>query len=91
MTTLLNGLLGRALVALLATAGGSLVPRGSTDTLQRSRDPVDPSRRIRWLPPLVSVLYGSVAGGLLVVLELTVLRLLVVPPTLAAALGGAVG
>jgi hypothetical protein len=91
MTTLVNGLLGGALAALLATAGASLVPRAATEGSQNTRGRTDPSRRIRWLPPLVGVLYGSTAGGLLVVLELSVLGLLAVPPTLAATLRVAVG
>jgi len=91
MTTLVNGLLGGALAALLATAGASLVPSAPSDASPNPRGRTEPSRSSHWLPPLVGVLYGSTAGGLLVALERSVLGLLAVPPTLEAALGVAVG
>ncbi|SFG62864.1 hypothetical protein SAMN04488063_2640 [Halopelagius inordinatus] len=79
MTTSLNGLVGGAVVGVLATLAAHAVGgREATETASR------------WRAYLVPVAYGSAAGGLLVALELFVLGILAVPPSRGEALTVAV-
>lgn len=86
MSTVLNGLLGGFAAGVVATvavwsANGKLSP--VREIASRLGDAAAPSR---WLVAAVTVLYGTAAGGLFLLLELHVLGLLAVPPTLAGAL-----
>lgn len=72
MTTIINGLLGGAVVALVATLAARLVGGGGKSAS-------------RWRSYLSAVVYGSAAGGALVALELFVLGVLAVPPSISEA------
>lgn len=88
MTTLLNGLLGGLLVGVVAALVARLVgdaPAAMSRLVGTARGGDAP--RSPWVGLLLSVLYGSVAGGVLVALELYVLGVLAVPPTAAEAFG----
>jgi hypothetical protein len=88
MTTLLNGVLGGLLIGLLAGFVMRIFDRDSLGILERVIG-ANPAMS-RWLKLAIQGLYGSIAGGLLLVLELSVLGLLAVPPSLSEALGVAV-
>lgn len=79
MTTVLNGLLGGLLAGLIASLLVTLVPvdREAVSTAG-AESAVSRIRRV-----FVGTGYGSVAGGVFVSLELSVLNLLSVPPSLA--------
>lgn len=88
MTTILNGLLGGAIVGVVATLAAKLArgeqrakPVGSTGT---------ESTASRWRTSVPPVAYGSAAGCVLVALELFVLDALAVPPSLGEAFAVAV-
>ena len=88
MTTLLNGLLGGLLVGVVAALVARLVgdsPAAMSRLAGAARGGDAPHSP--WVGLLLSVLYGSVAGGVLVALELHVLGVLAVPPTAAEAFG----
>lgn len=80
MTTILNGLLGGAVVGVLATVAAYLSNRREAaetgDSGGRNTSPT-----ARTVAYLLLVVYGSVVGGILVALELFVLDVLSVPPT----------
>jgi hypothetical protein len=87
MTTVLNGLLGGGIVALLATVATRFV--GERGVLGGEIPGVDGGDRLAsspWASTLLLLIYGSVLGGALVALELYVLGMLGVPPTLVEAL-----
>lgn len=84
MTTVLNGLVGGALVAVVATFAVHLVD----PTRARAATETPTADRVRAF--LVPVLYGSAAGGVLIALELLVLDHLAVPPTVGEAFSVAV-
>ena len=85
MTTIVNGLLGGAIVGVVATLAAHLTSgkRGAKATGTEST-------ASRWSAYLSSVAYGSAAGGVLVALDLFVLGVLAVPPSLGEALTVAV-
>lgn len=86
MTTILNGLLGGLLAALVGAAAARAVSGRLGDTSE-------PSGRVPtagWLRVSLRALYGGVAGGTLVALDLFVFGTLGVPPTAAEAFGAAV-
>jgi hypothetical protein len=86
MTTLLNGVLGGAIVGGFAAAVTAIVAKragtgdGSKGTPERSR-----AGAIGWKRGILLVGYGSALGGGLLALELFVLGVLGVPPTLGEA------
>lgn len=86
MTTILNGVLGGLLVGLVATVvtrivGGESATAGGGDARGATSRVSDVAGH---------VLYGGLAGGLLVALELYVLRVLAVPPAVGRTLAVAV-
>lgn len=82
MTTILNGVLGGLLVGLVATAVTRIV--GGESTTAGGGDSRGATSRV---PDLAGrVLYGGLAGGLLVALELYVLHALAVPPAVGRTL-----
>lgn len=91
MTTILNGLLGGLLTGLVAGVVTQLVtddPSATAEALKgRLGNRVATSR---WGEFAVQLSYGGLAGGVLVALELYVLGMLAVPPTIGEALGIAV-
>lgn len=91
MTTILNGLLGGFVIGVVAVIVTRLVANEppATGAVLESVLGVDASssRLVEFLIPLV---YGTLAGGTLVALELFVLGILAVPPTTVEALGVAV-
>lgn len=91
MTTLLNGLLGGLLIGLVAGTAIQMIDsdRSPTATIL-NRLTGRETTVSRWLDLTIKVLYGGLAGGLLMVLELYVLNVLAVPPTRVEALGVAV-
>lgn len=91
MTTLLNGLLGGLLTGLVAGFAIRLVdsdPSATARILQGLAG--DATTTPRWSELAGQVLYGGLAGGTLLALELFVLGVLAVPPALGEALGAAV-
>jgi hypothetical protein len=91
MTTILNGALGGLLVGLVAGAVGQFGAAGPPAPAAVLTRAVGTRRSsARWLTAAVHLVYGAFAGGLLVALELYVLDVLGVPPSLADALGVAV-
>lgn len=87
MTTLLNGLVGGLLVGLGAgivaqVLTGDLTPRAMPPGVFGGREATT-----RWVAGAMQVAYGGLAGLALIALELFVLGLLAVPPTIAEALG----
>jgi len=84
MTTLLNGLLGGLVVGVVATLAAQVagVLLGGAD---------GPRRASRSREIAAQVAYGVFAGLALVALELFVLGLIAIPPTVAEAFGVAVG
>ncbi|MFB6177935.1 MAG: hypothetical protein ABEI99_12490 [Halobaculum sp.] len=82
MTTVRNGLLGGLVAGLLAAVLTALVASGGRAV------PETPAtgRLGRAQRVLVGVGYGSVAGGVFLLLELRLLNLLSVPPALGTAL-----
>lgn len=89
MTTILNGLLGGAIVAVVGTLAAHFVDGEQTTTAGESAPETEPMAT-RWQGALLQVVYGSVAGGVLVALELFVLGVLAVPPSLGEAFAVAV-
>lgn len=91
MTTILNGLLGGLLIGVVAAVVTRFVaddPSASAVVLEGTLGAGTlPSR---WRGFVIRILYGGLAGGLLVALELFVLELLAVPPTTVEAFGVAV-
>lgn len=91
MSTVLNGLLGGLVAGLVATlvawrfdgelSVGEAVVSGVLGGASVSR----------WSVGLACVLYGTVAGGVFLLLELYVLGLLAVPPTTVEAFAAGVG
>lgn len=86
MTTILNGVLGGLLVGLVATVvtrivGGGSATAGGGDSRGATSRASDVAGH---------VLYGGLAGGLLVALELYVLHVLAVPPAVGRTLAVAV-
>jgi hypothetical protein len=73
MTTVVNGVVGGAVVGLVAAVVVGLVRRDDGDGNNGPRGP-------GWLRPVAYILYGAAAGGVLVALELSVLGVLGVPP-----------
>lgn len=91
MTTILNGLLGGLLAGLVAGVVTKLVTDESSATAVMLRGRLgNGAATSRWGAVAVQSSYGGLAGGVLVVLELFVLGILAVPPTLGDALGIAV-
>lgn len=85
MTTVPNGLLGGLLVGIVAALGARLVrndPSAPGVIVNRLFE----SSRSRWVQLAGQLLYGALAGGGLIALELYVLQLLSVPPDLGVAL-----
>lgn len=92
MTTILNGVLGGVIVGLLATVATRFVgDRLGLGPEHRAVSDGDQFVGSPWMLGVLLVGYGSGLGGMLVVLELFVLGVLGVPPTLAEALGVALG
>jgi hypothetical protein len=85
MTTILNGLLGGLVVGLVAATATRLVAGDASGGRVGFAVPSS-----RWSTFAVRLSYGCLAGGALVALELFVLGLLAVPPTLLEAFGVAV-
>lgn len=91
MTTLLNGLLGGLLIGLLAGAVTGFVesdPSVTARMLEKTAEDGTPTSRLSELAG--KALYGGLAGGVLLALELFALGVLAVPPARAEALGVAV-
>lgn len=90
MTTILNGILGGVIVGLLATLVTRVVGNrlGRDSELESGSDSTPLVESSRVLSGLL-VGYGSILGGVFVALELIVLGLIGVPPTLAEAFGAA--
>ena len=88
MTTILNGLLGGLLVGFVAAVAVRFLdsePSATAALLRRvGGDRVASSR---WGEFAVLTVYGGLAGGALLVLELFVLQVLAVPPAFGEALG----
>lgn len=91
MTTLLNGLLGGLLIGLVAGAATEMIDsdRSPTATILHRLTGRETAVS-RWSELAIQTLYGSLAGGVLLTLELYVLNALTVPPTRVEALGVAV-
>lgn len=86
MTTLLNGVLGGAVVgALAAVATGVVGTRAGAGRGDATASEHGPVAGGRWRFGLLLVVYGSGLGGALVALELYALGVLGVPPTLVEA------
>lgn len=86
MTTIINGLLGGAVVAVIAAlAAGLLGDRTQAPVTALDLSPGN-GHASHWWSLLRALIYGSTAGGVLVALELSVLGMLAVPPTLAEAI-----
>ncbi|QIO23033.1 hypothetical protein [Haloarcula sp. JP-L23] len=82
MTTVLNGLLGGLVVGLVATtATAAASNQGLADAIGVPR----------WVVLSAEVVYGAVAGGALVALELYVFGVLGVPPSAVDVLGLTLG
>jgi hypothetical protein len=91
LTTPLNGILGGLLVGLVAGVGARFVDSGPSPTAMLLIRLTGDSRTSgRWAELAGHVLYGGLAGGTLVALELFVLGVLAVPPALGEALGVAI-
>lgn len=91
MTTILNGLLGGLLIGFVAAIVTRLVanePSATGAVLERVLGVGASSSR--WVEFLIRLVYGSLAGGTLIALELFVLGILAVPPTTVEAFGVAV-
>ena len=91
MTTILNGLLGGLLVGLVAAVIARFVskePSATAALLVRALGSETSS--VRRMEFVVWGLYGALAGGLLVALELHVLEILGVPPAPVEAISIAV-
>lgn len=86
MTTLLNGVLGGALAALVAVTVVTSLPVGPSPLRSRGDDP----RYHRGRTSLVAVGYGALAGGVGVAVALAGGGL-GVPPSRVVALGAALG
>lgn len=88
MTTLPNGLLGGLLIGLVAGAVTRFVDSNpSVADILLKRGAGDGTTTSGWLELAGHVLYGGLAGGVLLALELFVLGILAVPPALWEALG----
>ncbi|WP_254838604.1 hypothetical protein [Natronomonas marina] len=91
MTTVLNGLLGGLLVGVLAATVTRSVDTEPSAWAARTTDALGVRTvAARWLDGATRVAYGGVGGGALVALELYVLGVLAVPPTVGEAFGMAV-
>lgn len=90
MTSIVNGLVGGALVALATTVLLELVDDRLPVTPTVVESFVDHAIPLAWLRYLLQLLYGSATGGTLVALDLFVFGMLGVPPTTVEALGLAV-
>lgn len=89
MTTILNGVLGGLVVGLFAAVVTRFVaPSVTVGMLERALGLRASSAR--WLAFISQLLYGCLAGGSLVALELFVLRIIAIPPTVGEAFGIAV-
>lgn len=88
MTTLLNGLLGGLLVGTVAAVAAQFVdaePSATATVLERTVGTrVATSRRLEFA---VRLLYGGLAGVVLVALELFALGVLAIPPSTGEAFG----
>lgn len=92
MTTVLNGLLGGALAGVLA----SVIARAVLSNRSAAIAVVDALfgttlADSSLTATLVDLLYGALAGGVLLALELYVLGLLGVPPSIGEAFGVGIG
>ena len=94
MTTVLNGLIGGLVAGLVAASVARLVRRAvdSSDAPALAAAVLGARTAASgWWGLAAEVLYGCVAGGTFVALELSVLGVLGVPPATGAALASAVG
>lgn len=87
MTTILNGLLGGAIVGVVATLTARLA---SGVRWGQTAGSGTESTASRWKAYLSAVAYGTAAGGALLALELYVLGVLAVPPSVGEAFAVAV-
>ena len=91
MTTVLNGLIGGLVAALVAAGAARLVAADRADAPALAAAVLGSRAASGWSGLASEVLYGCVAGGAFVALELSVFDVLGVPPALWDALGMAVG
>lgn len=91
MTTILNGLLGGLLIGLVAGTVTQLADSDPSATAVVLAGAVGArASSTRAVQLVAQLLYGCLAGGVLLVLELYLLEFLGVPPTISEALGVAV-
>ena len=90
MTTVLNGLIGGLLAGVVAAGAARLVAADSADVPALAAAVLGDNAAVSgWRGLAVEVLYGCVAGGAFVAIELSVLDVLGVPPAAWDAVGTA--